>query len=100
MDCSYSFLGMRPHWYVSITDNGIGITEEAKTELLNRIAEFLSHSSDAILSLKIGGMGLVNTVARLKLKYGDSILFDINSIPGGGTTIVLGGFLEDEYLCN
>lgn len=89
-----------PHWYVSITDNGIGITEEAKTELLNRIAEFLSHSSDAILSLKIGGMGLVNTVARLKLKYGDSILFDINSIPGGGTTIVLGGFLEDEYLCN
>ena len=77
-----------PHWYVSITDNGIGITEEAKTELLNRIAEFLSHSSDAILSLKIGGMGLVNTVARLKLKYGDSILFDINSIPGGGTTIV------------
>lgn len=89
-----------PHWYVSITDNGIGITEEAKTELLNRISEFLSHSSDAILSLKIGGMGLVNTVARLKLKYGDSILFDINSTPGGGTTIVLGGFLEDEYLCN
>ena len=89
-----------PHWYVSITDNGIGITEEAKTELLNRISEFLSHSSDAILSLKIGGMGLVNTVARLKLKYGDSILFDINSTPGSGTTIVLGGFLEDEYLCN
>lgn len=89
-----------PHWYVSITDNGIGITEEAKTKLLNRISEFLSHSSDAILSLKIGGMGLVNTVARLKLKYGDSILFDINSTPGGGTTIVLGGFLEDEYLCN
>ena len=89
-----------PHWYVSLTDNGIGITEEAKTELLNRISEFLSHSSDAILSLKIGGMGLVNTVARLKLKYGDSILFDINSTPGSGTTIVLGGFLEDEYLCN
>lgn len=89
-----------PRWYVSITDNGLGITEETKTELLNRITEFLSHSSDAILSLKIGGMGLVNTVARLKLRYGDSIQFDINSAPGGGTTIVLGGFLEDEYLCN
>lgn len=89
-----------PHWYVNITDNGIGITEETKTELLTRITEFLSHSSDAILSLKIGGMGLVNTVARLKLRYGDSILFDINPAPGGGTTIVLGGFLEDEYFCN
>lgn len=89
-----------PRWYVSITDNGLGITEETKTELLNRITEFLSHSSDAILSLKIGGMGLVNTVARLKLRCGDSIQFDINSAPGGGTTIVLGGFLEDEYLCN
>lgn len=89
-----------PHWYVNITDNGIGITDETKTELLTRITEFLSHSSDAILSLKIGGMGLVNTVARLKLRYGDSILFDINPAPGGGTTIILGGFLEDEYFCN
>ncbi len=89
-----------PHWFVSVTDNGAGISPEKKQELLSKISEFLSHPSDSILSMKIGGMGLINTVARLQLKYKDQISFEIVNLPEGGTSIILGGILEDEYLCD
>lgn len=89
-----------PRWYVSVTDNGQGVSDEKKQEIMDKIQEFLSHPSDAIMSMKIGGMGLVNTVARLKLKYKDRISFTINNAPEGGTIIMLGGLLEDEYLCD
>lgn len=89
-----------PRWYVSVTDNGQGVSDEKKQEIMDKIQEFLSHPSDAIMSMKIGGMGLVNTVARLKLKYKDRISFTINNAPECGTIIMLGGLLEDEYLCD
>lgn len=76
------------------------MTPEKIQELYDKVQEFLSHPSDFITSMKIGGMGLVNTVARLKLKYKDPISFQIINAPDGGTTIILGGLLEDEYFCN
>ncbi|MDO4272892.1 MAG: histidine kinase [Eubacteriales bacterium] len=87
-------------WYVSVTDNGAGFSPESEQELLDKIEEFLSHPSDSITSMKIGGMGLVNTVARLKLKYKNQISFKILNLPEGGSTVILGGVLEDEYLCD
>lgn len=89
-----------PRWFLSVTDNGAGISPEKKQELLEKIREFLSHPSDSILSMKIGGMGLINTVARLQLKYKEQISFEIINLPEGGTSIILGGVLEDEYLCD
>lgn len=88
------------HWFVNVTDNGTGITPDKKEELMNKIEEFLSHPSDSISSMKIGGMGLVNTVARLKLRYKSQILFDITALPNGGTSVTLGGIKENEYICN
>lgn len=88
------------HWFVNVTDNGTGITPEKKAELMNKIEEFLSHPSDSISSMKIGGMGLVNTVARLKLRYKEQISFSITALPHGGTSVTLGGIKENEYICN
>lgn len=88
------------HWYVRVEDNGNGIPPETQQAIQNQIQEFLSHPSDSIISLKIGGMGLVNTVARLKLKYKDHISFRITNAPKGGTVVILGGLIEDEYLCD
>lgn len=87
-------------WFVNVTDNGSGITPQKREELLGKIEEFLSHPSDSIASMKIGGMGLVNTVARLKLRYKEQISFEITQLPQGGTSVTLGGINEHEYICN
>ncbi len=87
-------------WFVNVIDNGTGITPEKEKEILLKIQEFLSHPSDSITNLKIGGMGLVNTVARLKLRYKEQISFEITRLPHGGTSVTLGGTNEHEYFCN
>lgn len=40
--------------------------------------------------LKIGGLGLVNTIIRLKLLYGD-VSYDIENIAPHGTRVTLRG---------
>ncbi|MDC7290452.1 histidine kinase [Blautia schinkii] len=89
-----------PQWYVSVTDNGAGFSPDSEQRLLDKIDEFLCHPSESIVSMKIGGMGLVNTVARLKLKYKNQISFKILNPPEGGTSVIIGGVLDDEYLCD
>lgn len=83
------------HWFLSVSDNGAGISPEKSAEINRSIDEFLSHPSDSITSLKIGGMGLINTVARLKLRYKDQISFEIVSQPFQKTQIILGGVIEE-----
>lgn len=85
------------NWFLNVQDNGFGITEADLEALNQKIDSFLSNPSDSLTSLKIGGMGLVNTVARLKLKYKDHIIFKIENLPLGGTSITLGGVLDYEY---
>lgn len=85
-------------WFLNVKDNGTGITDDDMKLLHEKINAFLSNPSDSLILLKIGGMGLVNTVARLKLKYKDDIIFKIENIPSGGTSVTLGGTLENEYL--
>lgn len=86
------------NYYLRITDNGIGIAEEDVSLLYQRLDEFLLNPSNSIASLKLGGMGLVNTIARLKLRYKEDIILDIVSLSKGGTQITIGGFILDEYI--
>lgn len=85
-------------WFIQVADNGGGITAAGIAQLNNRIEQFLSNPSDSLTSLKIGGMGLVNTVARLKLKYKEKLIFQIENRPSGGTTVLLGGVIDDEHI--
>jgi two-component system sensor histidine kinase YesM len=78
-------------WQIAITDNGNGIDDETYILLEKKIESM----HDKILNktenieLKIGGMGLVNTYARLYLTYGENLIFEMKS-SGVGTTIVIG----------
>ena len=84
-------------WFISISDNGYGIADEDLAILQERLNTFLNNPSDSISELSIGGMGLVNTLARLNLYFKDDFTFKI--IPGHerGTTIQIGGIDHDEY---
>lgn len=67
---------------ISISDTGVGISEENLNEIKKRIAE-----SEKTEVTDTKGIGLVNCYQRLHLKYGDSLKFTIDSIVGNGTTI-------------
>ena len=84
-------------WSITVQDNGLGITDEEAEKIQKKLSEFMDNSSNTIASLKIGGMGLINTIARLKMRYPDSLTFQIQSLAEGGTMIKIGGKLDDEY---
>lgn len=84
-------------YYISVSDNGSGMSQENTDLLYQKLEDFLSDPSDTIASLKIGGMGLINTIARLRLRYKEETVFDIVNLPEGGTRITIGGIALNEY---
>ncbi len=85
------------HWYLSIEDNGYGADPQVLTELNKKVEDFLLHPSDTISNLTIGGMGLINTMIRLKQKYKEEITLTIEPLEPRGTLVTLGGIYYDEY---
>ncbi|HCA30084.1 MAG TPA: hypothetical protein DEP23_11205 [Ruminococcaceae bacterium] len=79
-------------WYLKITDNGVGVTKEAKKEVLERFHELQKLVADHLLkSMKIGGFSLINTLTRMYIYYGNEMEFQIDKNENGGTTVILGG---------
>jgi two-component system sensor histidine kinase YesM len=72
------------YWYLEITDNGCGIPFDRLASLreeLKGIRYQLDHET-APIRLNFGGLGVVNTFARLYLFYGSSLDFTIESKNG------------------
>lgn len=83
-------------WYISVKDNGEGFQENIQNNLeakLSRLKEELARKNQNI-ELEIGGMGILNTFARLFLLYGDNLYFEIKNSREGGAEIVFGAKLQ------
>lgn len=78
-------------WYVKIIDNGKYISEEEKLVIHTNIHETLDHMEHKINDLKIGGLGLVSTIIRLKLNSKSEIEYAIEDNELGGTTVTIYG---------
>jgi len=79
-------------YQIRIKDNGSGISEEKIQEMEESMEEIrvkLSKNRHH-MELEIGGMGLVNTYARLYILYTEDLIFKINSIEGQGTEVIIG----------
>lgn len=78
-------------WYLQISDNGCGITEEKLHELEETIIAVRKKLTKdrSNVELEIGGMGLANTFARLYLLYSEELVFDISS-QNRGTVVTIG----------
>lgn len=85
-------------WYLSVIDNGFGIRPDEIEQINQKVEIFLKNPSANLSELHLGGMGMVNTIVRLKLLYKDNITFEISHPEYGGTCILIGGTCNAEYI--
>lgn len=84
-------------WYISIKDNGQGFSNEAKGNIEKKMKEVrdLLLYGEKNIELEIGGMGLINSYARLLLLYKNDFVFDILS-DGKGSNVTIGALIKEE----
>lgn len=75
-------------WYIEISDNGIGISDETKQRILDSI-DNTKVQNIGKFSQRVG-IGLTNIAVRMKLRFGDKAVFRINNRPEGGCVITIG----------
>jgi len=97
MKISIKVEALENEWSVSITDNGSGFEKGALEELQLRFKHYASCllSNEDIEALKIGGMGLTNTFARLFLFYGQRLKFELKNNETEGASINIRGSLSE-----
>lgn len=76
-------------WFISIGDNGGGFGSEELKELKLRVEEYSNKLPENYSKLKIGGLGLVNTILRLQLLLGEEVEYEIKQNIPSGTIIIL-----------
>lgn len=83
-------------WYMEISDNGQGFAPEVLTSLEEKMREMHDSLFDdkRRRGFHIGGMGLVNTYARLVLFYGDELSFAMENGPEGGALVRIGSRMQ------
>jgi len=77
-------------WVVRIKDNGQGFETDRLDGLKTKMENIrnLLKSENRNIELEIGGMGLVNSYARLLLMYGENLIFSINNEKDGAVVII------------
>lgn len=76
-------------WEIIIKDNGTGIKERELSELL-RVINLFNNSNTWLTDnphTEVKGLGVLNTVMRLKILFGNSLVFEIGNGLKGGTEI-------------
>lgn len=86
-------------WEVIIEDNGGGMEPDKRNSLRSQIAELLAADTFTIDQREgTGGLGIINTVMRLKMLYADSLRFELGKGSKGGTRIHIQAALHVRHL--
>ena len=77
--------------YIQVSDNGIGMDEAAKQRIYNDFHYYtkVKDGFELLQNIKFGGMGLLGTILRLHLHFGEKSAYDIVRNKSGGTTVLL-----------
>ncbi|MDL2294465.1 histidine kinase [Ruminococcaceae bacterium OttesenSCG-928-D13] len=89
-------------WVIRIRDNGQGFAEEKMAEIDQKLAETQARIAQerSSVELEIGGMGLVNTYARLYLLFGEDLGFSIRNHEAGAEVTISAIWCENgEHDC-
>lgn len=81
-------------WYIRVHDNGDGFGENIIEEIYEKCRQAKAKLSEERKSveMEIGGMGLVNTYARLYLFYNEALIFELSSSEFG-TDVIIGAHI-------
>lgn len=86
------------NWIVEIHDNGQGFKEESMKELHSKFENtkrsLLKEKSG--IEMEIGGIGLVNSYARMLLLYNENLIFTLSN-DEDGAVVILGGDMQEEH---
>ncbi len=85
------------NWYIEILDNGSGFEDHKIKQIFEQVDNFVENPYSSIKDLKLGGMGLINTIVRLRLLYREEMVFKIEENDTfQGTKITIGGPAYDQ----
>ncbi|MCQ6560647.1 sensor histidine kinase [Paenibacillus mendelii] len=80
-------------WTIEICDDGAGFQGDTLSQIHRRVEDYIHRLQDENdaepLSLSIGGMGLVSTLARLKLLWKSHMTYEISNLESRGTRIAI-----------
>lgn len=89
-------------WSISIIDNGNGIGKNKINEIYKRLSENFTDielvKEEKKNTAGMGGMGIINSMIRLKMVYGSSFSFSLGINDEGGTTVCLEGDYDNQLL--
>jgi two-component system sensor histidine kinase YesM len=82
-------------WFISVEDNGSGFAPEILDLINSQISEYNINLKEGNFrqNLQIGGMGIMNSYARLAICFKDAAIFKIGNINLNGSRVILGGSL-------
>ncbi len=78
-------------WYIKVYDNGCGLGDADKQHIIKKIDDYWNGSRDKYTEMKIGGLGLMNTLIRMKLNTGKEITYSIEDNKPQGLIITMRG---------
>jgi len=87
IDCEKTAYG----WKIKLTDDGPGFSAQTLSDLTEELPKLRSKLLNQSADFAIGGMGLLNTYARLWLFFGDSV----DLMPGNNE--VSGAYVNIEF---
>lgn len=71
-------------WLIEVYDNGSGLKDEEKQQIIDKIEDYWNGGQDKYSKMKIGGLGLVNTLIRMKLNMNKTISYKFeDNLPKG-----------------
>jgi len=81
------------HWCLEVLDNGPGFAAETMARISERLAARRQRGG-GLSPMSISGMGIVNSCERLRLAFGDEVVFEITNRPDGGARIAMGALFH------
>jgi len=86
------------YWYIQIEDNGTGFQKEVLENLMKEKEEikYQLFRNSKIRDLDIGGLGIMNTYARLLLLYGEEVIFDFQNKENGACVLIGAALMADR----
>ena len=98
VDINCSIDGVK--WVLEVKDNGGGFSEDKliKIEELKRKIDDAFTEKKQVLNIDTDNMALLNVYARLKVKYDQGTVFEVENLSTGGVVVRIGGELNENKI--